>query len=60
MKTFIKNLKQEIKLKQNLLKNAEKLQLNKDRISGEIYGLKTALIFAQEGVDSYTIVRWGK
>ena len=57
MKTLIENLKKEIKLRETQLQNPD---LKTDRIEGMIYGLKTALIFAEEGVDSNTIVRMGK
>ena len=42
-----------------------RIELDKDGINiehtkGQIYALRTAIIFAEEGVDSNTIVRFGK
>ena len=62
MKQLIKNLKAELKLREGQLKEAisEEVHYNIDYLKGEIYGLKTAIIFAEEGVNSDTIVRFGK
>ena len=60
MKTLIKNLKAELKLREKQFENADNLGLNKDSLKGQIYALKTAIIFAVEGVDSNTIKRYGK
>tara|TARA_Y100000593_G_scaffold40139_1_gene77380 strand:- start:625 stop:807 length:183 start_codon:yes stop_codon:yes gene_type:complete len=60
MKTLIKNLKAELKLREKQFENADNLGLNKDSLRGQTYALKTAIIFAVEGVDSNTIKRYGK
>ena len=63
MKKLIKNLKGELKLRETQLKDAKRNELVNfeiDRLKGQIYALKTAIIFAEEGVDSSTIVRYGK
>tara|TARA_Y100001938_G_C8002658_1_gene385564 strand:+ start:563 stop:745 length:183 start_codon:yes stop_codon:yes gene_type:complete len=60
MKTLIKNLKAELKLREKQLKNADNFGLNKDSLRGQVYALNTAIIFAVEGVDSNTIKRYGK
>ena len=57
MKTLIKALKKEIKLRETQLDNPD---LKTDYTEGMIYGLKTALIFAEEGGDGDSIVRMGK
>ena len=57
MKELIKNLKTELKLREKQF-NID--GLNKDYIEGQIYALKTAIIFAEEGVNSDNIVRFGK
>ena len=59
MKQLIENLKIELKLRETQLENAD-AQFVKTHLNGMIYGLKTAIIFAEEGVDSNTIVRFGK
>ena len=57
MKQLIKNLKAELKLRQEQL---DKDGINIEHTKGQIYALRTAIIFAEEGVDGKTIVRYGK
>lgn len=57
MKTLIENLKKEIELRETQLPNPN---LKTVYTKGVIYGLKTALKFAEEGSDSNSIVRMGK
>ena len=60
MKQLIKNLKAELQLREAQIKYAKKHGYRTDFVKGQIYGLKTAIIFAEEGVNSDTIVRFGK
>ena len=60
MKQLIENLKAELQHREEQLSKALELQLNIDYTKGMIYALKTAIIFAEEGVNGQTIVRLGK
>ena len=60
MKQLIENLKAELQLREEQLEMHDKDPLDgqdSSFLKGMIYSLKTAIIFAEEGVDGQTIVR---